>query len=303
VGVRSNAVYRMRTTPVLIGIAGDSGAGKTTLCQLLGQALGESRLTVINGDDYHRWPRGHEKWQVYTHLNIRGSNVHQQLEHAVAMHAGRSIVKGVYDHSTGTFSHPQEIDPSQYIVFSGLHSLSLDTMRRVFDLKIFLDPDESLRLQWKTRRDELERGYAPEQVAQALVQRQPDRQAYILPQRETADLVLRLLPAPRGEDGRALALEVQALNGYDLSGLVSELEAFEGVTAELQPFVDHRWQALRLSGDVPPERMRAIAENEVPNLYEMVQQPQFAGGVDGLLQLVVVICLSQKLRWAALPEV
>src|SRR5688572_27041808 len=177
VGVRSNAVYRMRTTPVLIGVAGDSGAGKTTLCQLLTQALGETRLTVINGDDYHRWPRGHEKWQVYTHLNIRGSNVHQQLEHAVAMHAGRSIVKGVYDHSTGTFSHPQEIDPSQYIVFSGLHSLSLDTMRRVFDLKIFLDPDESLRQHWKVRRDQHERGYAPEQVAQTLAERQPDRLA------------------------------------------------------------------------------------------------------------------------------
>jgi uridine kinase len=297
VGVRSNAVYRMRTTPVLIGIAGDSGAGKTTLCHLLTQTFGENRLTVINGDDYHRWPRGHEKWQVYTHLNIRGSNVHQQLEHAVAMHAGRSIVKGVYDHGTGQFTHPQEIDPSQYIVFSGLHSLSLDPMRRVFDLKIFLDPEESLRAQWKLRRDQHERGYAPEQVAAALAQRQPDRQAYILPQRETADLVLRLLPAPSG-----LALEVQALNGYDFSGLVNTLEGLEGARAELQPFLDSRWQALRLAADLPAARLLALAEAEVPNLYELAQRPQFASGLNGLIQLVIVICLSQKLRWGALPE-
>jgi uridine kinase len=298
--VRSNAVYRMRTTPVLIGIAGDSGAGKTTLCQLLTQLLGEARLTVINGDDYHRWPRGHEKWQVYTHLNIRGSNVHQQLEDAVAMHAGRSIVKGVYDHSTGQFTHPQEIDPSQYIVFSGLHSLALDPMRRVFDLKIFLDPDEGLRTQWKLQRDQQERGYAPEQVAAALAERQPDRQAFILPQRETADLVLRLLPHPPENGG--LALEVFALNGYDLGGLMAELEAQDGVTAELQPFLDSRWQALRVAGDVPPERLRALAEAEVPNLLELAQQPRFSTGTNGLMQLIILICLSQRLRWSSVLE-
>jgi uridine kinase len=92
---------------------------------------------VINGDDYHRWPRGHQKWQVYTHLNVRGSDVHRQFEHAVALSAGHSIVKGVYDHGTGQFTQPQEVDPGEYILFCGLHALSLDSQRRMFDLKVF----------------------------------------------------------------------------------------------------------------------------------------------------------------------
>jgi uridine kinase len=304
-GVRSNAVYRMRTHPVLIGIAGDSGAGKTTLGGLLADLLGEARLTVINGDDYHRWPRGHENWQVYTHLDIRGSDVHRQFEHAIAMYDGRTIVKGMYDHATGRFTNPQEVDSSEYIVFSGLHSLSLDAMRRVFDLKVFLDPDEGLRLRWKLLRDQQERGYGADQVAQMVEQRAPDRLAYILPQRETADVVLRLRERPGPADnggpaGTALALEVRALNGFDLGGLAEALAAVETLAVEHQPYLDSRWQSLTVSGLVTGEQLRAICGSQVPNQREIAPQPRFADGVNGLLQAVLLVCLSNRLRWSSL---
>jgi uridine kinase len=298
-GVRSNAVYRLRTTPILIGLAGDSGAGKSTLAQLLAQALGDQRVTVINGDDYHRWPRGHEKWQVYTHLNPRGNRVHEQLEHAIAMHGGRSIVKGEYDHATGQFTNPREIDPSDYIVFAGLHALSLDAMRGLIDLKVFLDPDEVLRQAWKAQRDQGERGHAAAEVAKQLEQRQPDRLAYILPQRDLADLVLRLRPAvTETNQATGLWLEVQARNGYDLSGVVEALAAVPGVRADLEPFVDGAWQMLRLAGEVPTAQLRAIAQTETVGLSEIAAAPRLAGDVNGLMQLIVLVCLAQRLRWS-----
>jgi hypothetical protein len=222
------------------------------------------------------------------------------------MYAGRSIVKGVYDHATGQFAHPQAIDPSEYIAFSGLHALALDNQRRIFDLKIFLDPDDDLRQQWKAQRDERDRGYAPGQVAEQLARRQPDRLAYILPQRETADLVLRLMPArpadPADTGAPGLALEVRALNGYDLGGLAEALEAEQGMAVDLEPFVDHRWQALRVAGCLPAERVRAMAEALVPNLGELCTAPVFAADLNGVVQLVVVLCLAQKLRWSNPPE-
>jgi uridine kinase len=257
---------------------------------------------VINGDDYHRWPRGHEKWQVYTHLNIRGSDVHRQFEHAVAMYDGRTVVKGVYDHATGRLSHPQEVDGSEYIVFSGLHSLSLDSMRRVFDLKVFLDPDEDLRRRWKLLRDGEERGYRVEEVAQSLDRRAPDRLAYILPQRDTADVLVQLRPGrstgSNGEgDAPGLVLEVRALNGFDLTGLAEELASVETLSVEHQPYLDSRWQALTLAGSVSGERLREICESEVPNLREIAPRPRFADDVNGLMQTVLLACLSNRLRW------
>jgi hypothetical protein len=166
----------------------------------------------------------------------------------------------------------------------------------MFDLKVFLDPDEDLRQQWKLRRDQAERGYGPEQVTAQLALRQPDRAAYILPQRDLADLVLRL--KPNGADG-SLLLEAQARNGYDLNGVAEALERVEGVAVELQPFLDGTWQQLRLSGAAGSEQLRTIAEAEVPNLVELAPAPRFAGGVNGMMQLVALACLSQRLRWGA----
>ena len=68
------------------------------------------------------WLHGHEMWQVYTHLDVRGSDLYQQHEDAVALSHGKSIVKGTYDHQSGQFSERQVLDPSEYVVFSGLHS-------------------------------------------------------------------------------------------------------------------------------------------------------------------------------------
>jgi hypothetical protein len=171
-------------------------------------------------------------------------------------------------------------------------------MRRVFDLKVFLDPDEDLRREWKTRRDTAERGHAPGQVAQALQARAPDRAAYILPQREAADVVLRLARGP----AETLALEVRALNGFDLTGLAERAESLAAagpLAVEHQPYLDNRWQSLRVSGAVTEEQIRAICEEQVPNLREIAPHPVFAPGVNGLLQAVLLACLSARLRWPA----
>lgn len=306
-GVRSNAVYRMRSRPVLIGVAGDSGSGKDTFVRLVMKVLASDKVTAIAGDDYHRWPRGHEMWRVYTHLDVRGNDLYRQHEHAVALLGGRSIVKGTYDHSTGQFSKQQVLDPSQYVIFSGLHSLSIVELRNLYDLKVFLDPDEGLRHFWKIRRDCEERGYELSEVLKTIAGREGDRQRYILPQREHADVVIRWIPATAVDPERSavkpkLVLEVLASNSFNFTDLVESLSAVHTISVEHDPFLDTRWQSLRIRGTAAAEQLAAISSEIIPNRDEISVKPSFVADLQGCLQLVFLVCLSCKLRWNAESE-
>ena len=302
VGIRSNEVYRLRTRPVVVAVAGDSGSGKDYFCRLLGDALGNERTLNISGDDYHRWPRGHEMWQVRTHLDVRANELHRQQSHAVAISRGESIVKGVYDHETGNFTEEEEIDPKQYVVFSGLHTLALRTPRKLYDLTIFLDPDEELRRHWKLRRDTTERGHTREQVLASLREREGDRQRFILPQRKQANVVFSLLPLagslpPDRDQEPEKLLRVEASNSFHLEPLVEALDEVDTIEVRHDPYHDTISQTLDVSGWVSQETLGAIAASVMPNLYELSKAPKLRDGLDGCLQILTLKCLDEVLRW------
>jgi uridine kinase len=302
VGVRSNEVYRLRATPVLIGVAGDSASGKQTFARLVGAVFGEPRVTVISGDDYHRWPRGHEMYKVYTHLHAGASDLHRQREHALALATGKAVMKGTYDHATGTFTEERPVEPGECVVFTGLHALALGEQRALYDLRVFLDPDDRLRRAWKVRRDCRERAYDVEAVLAALDHREKDRVAHVLPQRDHADLVVRWEPSVDVDPARfdkdpELSLRLHALNGFDFGALADALRRLGAMDVEHEPFVDTRWQSLRLHGTIAPERLARIAEEIVPNLHELAPAPRFAPDLAGCLQLAFLVALSSRLRW------
>jgi len=307
IGVRSNAVYQMRPGPIVVGIAGDSGSGKDTLSDLLTCALGERHVTTVSGDDYHRWPRGHENWQIYSHLDARANDLHGQQAHAVALADGRSIFAGTYDHLTGTFREKRLIDPGDVVIFQGLHGLALAGLRDVCALKIFLDPDEALRRLWKARRDVQQRGHALETVLASLERRAQDREKYVLPQRALADLTIRWHPsvpltnldlAARPE----LTLELLASNTFDWTRLAALLQGVPTLAADHEPLLDPHLQRLRISGHVTAEALMALCEEILPDIMEIPLPVVLAPDMEGCLQLAVLTCLGQRLATPAIAS-
>ncbi len=175
----------------MVGICGDSGAGKSTYAEALKYLLGQERVAVIALDDYHSLDRLERERLGVTALHpYKANNLGLLVDHVWSLRRGQSIVKPVYDHSTGTFKDPLDIGPGDFVILEGLHTLYLERLREALDLRIFFDTDRALRVQWKVRRDAGARGYTPDAVLAEIERRRPDVEQYIEPQKVFADVVI-----------------------------------------------------------------------------------------------------------------
>jgi phosphoribulokinase len=186
-----------RKRPILIGIVGDSAAGKTTITQGLVNILGPERVTHVCTDDYHKYDRTERAQLGITALHPECNYIDVIELHLERLHYGQPILKPVYDHSTGTLVRPEYVQPREFVVVEGLLGFATPTLRQFYDVKVYLDPPEDMRCVWKIRRDTTKRGYTAEQVLAELEKREADSRDFIRPQRGYADIVVRFQP-PHG---------------------------------------------------------------------------------------------------------
>lgn len=240
-----NNLNSYRNKPLMIGVGGDSGSGKDYTYKVIDSIFSTETLCV-QGDDDHKWERGHQKWKAFTHLNPKANNLYLQFENTKDLKEGRSIYKSNYDHSDGKFSKPTAISSNDTICFLGLHVLYLPQMRGLFDLKIFLDPEERLRQKWKIERDHKKRGYSKEKVKETIAQRNPDSQNYIRPQLKFSDLIVR-----KRLEKDNITLQLVVKNKWDLSYLIDYIENNQNQDCEFKHYFDYNndSQIIELSGN------------------------------------------------------
>ena len=180
--------------PVMLAIAGDSAAGKTTLTRGIAEALGADRAIALCVDDYHRYDRAERRAVPFTVLNPECNYIDIMEQHLQLLALGRPILKPVYDHSTGQLTRPVLVEPREFVIVEGLLPLHTKLARACFDIAVYLNPPEEIRREWKLKRDCAERGYTADQVLAELGRREPESAAYIRPQRQWADISIRFAP-------------------------------------------------------------------------------------------------------------
>ena len=180
--------------PIMLCLVGDSGAGKSTLSHGCVALLGPDRVTDICLDDYHSLDRVGRQERRITALHPDCNHLDLIAQHMALLRRGETIFKPVYDHSHGTFGPPEFVTPKPIVLVHGLHALYTPELRRQWDVSVFLDPDPELRIAWKIGRDMSKRGYARAEVLRAIENRRHDSEAYVMPQREKADMVISFVP-------------------------------------------------------------------------------------------------------------
>ncbi|MFC5750005.1 phosphoribulokinase [Actinomadura rugatobispora] len=253
--------------PVMLAIAGDSAAGKTTLTRGLVQCLGADRMTAVCVDDYHRYDRAERRDKPFTALHPDCNHVDIMEQHLQLLSMGEPILKPVYDHATGALVRPELVEPRDFVIVEGLLPLHTRLARACFDITVYLDPPERLRHAWKVRRDCEKRGYTPEQVAAELARREPESAAYIRPQRRWADIVVRFAPVAERHDPPDTPLSAELLlrptiDHPELGGVVGEADPGGGETAmhlRLHRDTDGRpVDALHVHGYVSPDESQVV---------------------------------------------
>lgn len=184
----------MTNRPIILGIVGDSAAGKTTLTRGIAQVLGEEDVTVICTDDYHRYDRKQRAEIGISALHPDCNYLDIMQQHLSLLRAGQPILKPIYNHSHGTLEAPEYIKPKKFVIVEGLLGYATRESRDSFDVKVYLAPPEPLRAQWKIKRDTRKRGYTEEQVLDQLRKRESDSEAFIRPQRQWSDIVVSFYP-------------------------------------------------------------------------------------------------------------
>lgn len=221
---------------VLIGVAGDSGCGKSTFLRRLTDLFGEELLTVICLDDYHSLDRKQRKETGITALDPRANNFDLMYEQIKALKEGQAIDKPIYNHETGELDPPERIEPNHIIVIEGLHPLFDERVRGLIDFSVYLDISDEVKVAWKIQRDMAERGHRYEDVMAAINSRRPDFTAYIEPQKKVADVVIQVLPTQLlKEDKDRKVLRVRMIQREGIEGLEPVYLFDEGSTIHWTP--------------------------------------------------------------------
>lgn len=178
---------------LVVGIAGGTASGKTTLTRQLASRLGKD-VTVIEHDSYYR--AYHElSFEERTKLNYDHPDIYETellVEHLAALRRGETVEVPVYDYPTYDRSDKTvTVAPAPVVVVEGILILADAALREQMDIKIFVDAEADVRILRRALRDGRERGRSLESVAaQYLATVKPMHEAFVEPSKRYADIIV-----------------------------------------------------------------------------------------------------------------
>ena len=179
--------------PFLIGVAGGTCSGKTTVSERLAELAGDDSLALIKLDSYYvtrtHMPFAERQLLNYDHPDAFDWSLLN--DHLAALAAGVSVPVPIYDYAIHDRSeHVRMVHPAAIVVVEGILVLYEPTLRYRFDLRVYIDTDADLRLIRRLQRDVAERDRTPESIIhQYLSTVRPSHEQFIEPSKRHADVI------------------------------------------------------------------------------------------------------------------
>ena len=181
--------------PIIIGIAGGSASGKSSIALKLYKQFEERKsVIIIRQDDYYK-DQSHLSMEERVKTNYDhpfAFDTELLVKHLNSLSQGITIIKPIYDFTQHTRSKDTEIiEPSDVIILEGLLVLEDELIRNKLDIKIFVDTDADVRFIRRLQRDVLERGRTMDSVIkQYLTTVKPMHEGFVEPSKKYADVII-----------------------------------------------------------------------------------------------------------------
>lgn len=183
-----------RSVPLVIGIAGGSGSGKTTVAQIILQRVGPDRISFLQHDAYYKDLSGLPPIQRaevnFDHPNSLENEL--LIKHILQLKMGTAVDVPIYDFSTHSRTNrTYTVEPRSVILVEGILIFAESTLRELFDVKIFVDTDPDLRFIRRLQRDISERGRTTESVIKQYMSTvRPMHLDFVEPSKRYADVII-----------------------------------------------------------------------------------------------------------------
>jgi uridine kinase len=196
----------MNERPLIVGIAGGTGSGKSTVANKLASAMPAGRCVIVDHDSYYR-DQSHLAFEERTQVNYdHPASLESSLlaDHLTALRAGRAVDVPIYDFTTHCRRREtRRVEAAPVIIVEGILVFVDAALRDQMDVKIFVDTDPDIRLMRRIRRDLEQRGRSFQSVRdQYYATVRPMHIEHVEPTKRWADLIV-----PEGGDNR-VALDV-----------------------------------------------------------------------------------------------
>jgi uridine kinase len=180
--------------PVVIGVAGGTGSGKTTVAREILRRAGTEQISLIQHDAYYKdlgdLPLSQRAIQNFDHPDALDNAL--LIVHLQQLKAGLVVDVPVYDFTTHTrTAETQRVEPRRVILVEGILLFADEALRRMMDVKIYVDTDSDIRFIRRLERDIAERGRTMESVIrQYLSTVRPMHQEFVEPSKRYADVII-----------------------------------------------------------------------------------------------------------------
>lgn len=183
-----------QTTPLIIGIAGGSGSGKTTVAQSILQRVGPERIAYLQHDEYYKdlsgLPPAQRAAINFDHPNSLETSL--LVQHIEQLKNSQPVEVPIYDFATHSRTNRTfTVNPRRVVLVEGILIFTEPILRVLFDVKIFVDTDSDLRFIRRLQRDISERGRSTESVVhQYLTTVRPMHLEFVEPSKRYADVII-----------------------------------------------------------------------------------------------------------------